>query len=159
MIMKKLLMPLLATLFVGVMATSCEDEYIIESMNTKVGTVTVVDSDWTSFPGSNIEGRYLQAEIEWPVLTQTVLDWGNVNVYVYVGNKQYSLPYVCPVTYTMTDGSQVVVAENIKFYLLPGHVYIVMQDLDGEMPDGYIEPMTFRMVATWPVDYIIRDDK
>ena len=27
--------------------------------------------------------------------------------------------------------------------------------MNGELPSGYIEDITFKIVATWPIDYII----
>lgn len=153
--MKKFILPLMAALLMGVSFTSCEKEYLIQSTNTEVGTVTISNSDWSVFPGNMYESQYLEAEVSWDAITPDVLDYGNVNVYVYAGNKQFSLPYVCPITYTLSDGSQIVVAENVKFYLKPGKIYIVMQDLDGELPEGYIEDMTFRIVVTYPVNYVI----
>ena len=160
--MKKFLLPLMAILVMGVLATSCKKkDYYIESVNTEVGTVTVTNEDWVEFPGNGVnEAPYLQARIDWSVLTQNVLDYGNVNVYVYVNDKQFSLPYVYPVTYTENDGSKVTVAENLKFYLKPERLYLVMQDLDGVLPDGYIDDINIRIVATWPVNYVLpHDDK
>ena len=154
-IMKKFILPLMAAVLMGVTFTSCEKEYLIQSTNTEVGTVTISNSDWSVFPGNMYESQYLEAEVSWDAITPDVLDYGNVNVYVYAGNKQFSLPYVCPITYTLSDGTQIVVAENVKFYLKPGKIYIVMQDLDGELPEGYIEDMTFRMVVTYPVNYVM----
>lgn len=160
--MKRIFLTLLVATTLGLTATSCQKEPVpatLQSMQTKSAEVTLSDNNWQTYPGSSTESAYLFAEVDWPVLDEYVLTYGNVNAYIKINTKVFPLPYTTPITYTLDDGSQVVVPEDIQFFVKPtthpGKIYFVIRDLDGNLPEGYIEDLTFRIVATWPVDYII----
>ena len=59
---------------------------------------------------------------------------------------------------TYTDGTTDFLVENLRFNVETGRVTIIMQDMDESVPDlGYNTPeMTFRIVATAPINYIIQ---
>ena len=66
-------------------------------------------------------------------------------------------PYTYPVTVQFDDGTTGIVGEALSYDFEPGKVTIIMQDLDGWMPQLTLadRPMTFRIVATAPINYII----
>ncbi|MBP3762653.1 MAG: hypothetical protein J6I49_02105 [Bacteroidales bacterium] len=153
--MKKILLPMLAALLMGTAFTSCStEEVILESSVVRVKEVTVYHSDWVLQDGLN----YAYCEVDWPVLTDGVVYGGNVVVYVYDNSLQNPLPYVYPTNVVYDDGTTGIVGENLRFDMEPGRITLIMQDLDGYQPQINREntpSMTFRIVATIPVKYII----
>ena len=145
----RFILPVLLALVMGVMGTSCSDEYFGDS-NTRVMEVPVAWNQWFD-DGTT---AYLYAEVPWDAITVDVLNYGNVAAYVYDGEYQCPLPHIYPVCYTTNTGD-VYVPENITFDLAPGKVTFRMQDLDGGMPEGLAgsRPITFRVVVTMPVKH------
>ena len=144
----KCIVPLLLALLMGVMGTSCSEQYFGDS-NTRVMETTVYWNEWYD----DGETPYLYVDREWNAITPDVLRVGNVAAYVYDGEYQCPLPHIVPITYTTATGVDVV-PENISFDLTPGKVSFRMQDLDGGMPEGLANtaPITFRVVVTMPVN-------
>lgn len=158
--MKRIILPLLAAIFIGLMGVSCTKEVVLNSMTNEVSNeVTLSNSNWESYNGNPAAGEpaYLIGDVEWPTLNDYVLHYGNVNAFVKVNGKLFPLPYTIPIAYTDASGTTMV-PEEITFYTKethPGHIYFVIKDMNGELPSGYIEDITFKIVATWPIDYII----
>ena len=154
--MKKILLSLLVAAAMGLTATSCTKEVYIESSGTRVAEVTVKYDDWEQ-DDPNV--NYVYCTVDWDVLSEHVIYDGNVNVYVYENGHQCPLPYVYPMGFvTYTDGTTDFLVENLRFNVETGRVTIIMQDMDESVPDlGYNTPeMTFRIVATAPINYIIQ---
>lgn len=156
--MKKILLTLMLATTVGLMSTSCSKEVYIESSGTRVAEVTVrygASDGWRTEDGLN----YYYCPVDWDVLSEHVVYDGNVSVYVYDrSGRQNPLPYVYPVEVPYDDGTTGVVGENLRFDLEPGRLTLIMQDLDGYLPNLTRETcpdMTFRIVATAPINYII----
>ena len=141
----RFILPVLAALLLSIGMTSCEEEYFGDS-NTRVMEVTI--DRWYD------DGQmpYLYHEVSWNALTTDVLTYGNISAYVYDGDYQNPLPYIVPITYNLAGGGVAIVPENIRYDLMPGKITFIMQDLDGNMPEGVasIPPMTFRVVVNMP---------
>lgn len=144
----------------GLTATSCRkdtthDAYL-ESSGTRVKEVTVKYDDWVT----NDEGvNYIYFPINWDILTDHVVYDGNVNVYVYENGRQNPLPYVYPLGYvTYSDSSSDFAIENLRYDVEVGCVTLIMQDMDLEKPvvTRNWPDMTFRIVATAPINYVIQ---
>lgn len=146
----RILLPLLAAVMAGVFSTGCVDDTYIDSTQQRVMEATVYRNQWND-DGSG----YLWHSFDWDYLTADVLQYGTINAYVYVGERQMPLPNLVPVTYTHPDGTTEVVPENMTYDLEPGRITFIMQDQDGGMPVDINEDYTFRVVARWPVRYII----
>lgn len=147
----RILIPMLAAVLTGMFSTSCQRDVTFESVNTRVMEATIYRNQWND-DGSG----YLWKTYDWDAITTDVLNYGNVDAYVYDGGRQCPLPHILPITYTFSDGSSTVVPENLRFDFEPGKITFIMQDLDGEMPEGLSEePITFRVVATVPVQYVL----
>lgn len=144
----RFLIPVLAALLMGVSMTSCESEYFGDS-NTRVMQSTIYWNQWID----DGQTPYLYCELDWPALTPDVLTYGSIVAYVYDGDLQCPLPHVIPITYTTATGD-IVVPENIRYDLQVGKITFIMQDLDGEMPEGITNsaPLTFRAVINMPVN-------
>ena len=93
--MKKVFIPILAALFIGLSFSSCsKDEYVLESTTTRTTDYSVTWDRWNP-AGSD----YLYHTLDWYVLTTNVLSYGNVDVYLYEGDdvngwEQHKLPYI-----------------------------------------------------------------
>ena len=143
----------------GLTATSCRkdthDAYL-ESSGTRVKEVTVRGSDWiTNDPTVD----YAYYTVDWDVLTDHVVYDGNVNVYVYDNGRQNPLPYVYPLGFMeYSDSVTDFLVENLRFDFEVGRVTLIMEDMDGQVPNvGIGTPsMDFRIVATAPINYIIQ---
>ena len=149
----RFILPMLTALLMGFGMTSCENEYFGDS-NTRVMEATVCWNHWRTYVDNVENKRYMYVTYEWNALTVDVLNYGSVTAYVYDGDSQCPLPHVVPITYTYNDGSVVVVPESFRYELTPGKITIIMQDLDGELPEGidYNFPdVSFRVVAMMPV--------
>lgn len=160
--MKKILLSMLVAATFGLTATSCtKEEVILESSGTRVAEFTVHIDEWQKNeidaynPNS---GNYYYYTVDWNVLNEHVVYDGNVSVYVYNNGRQNALPYTYPVEVMFDDGTTGIVGESLSYDFEPGHVTVIMQDLDGWMPQLTLEnttSMTFRIVATAPINYII----
>lgn len=147
----RFLLPVLAALLMGTVASSCGREpAAFESTNTRVMQQTIYWNQWISDP------EYMYVTLDWDALTEDVLNYGSVVAYVYEGTRQCPLPHVIPITYNTASGD-IVVPENLRFDLEPGKITFIMQDLDGNLPEGLENsaPITFRAVATVPVQYVL----
>ena len=152
--MKKFILPLLLALGIGVLTTSCDDEVLLESTNTFYKQVTL---NWNNWYRSS-DGYMLVHEEPWNALTADVLNYGNVNAYVYDGDRQCPLPYVYPIDYYDNTGTYIgTTPTNLRVEFEPGKIIFIREDLDGN-PVGDItgdDPIVFRVVATVPVEYIL----
>lgn len=157
--MKRISLIMLVAAVVGLTVTSCRKEphdAYLESSGTRVKEVTIKGSDWVT---DDPTVKYAYKNVDWEVLTDHVVYDGNVNVYVYENGHQCPLPYVYPMGFvTYTDGTTDFLVENLRFNVETGRVTIIMQDMDESVPNlGYNTPeMTFRIVATAPINYIIQ---
>lgn len=147
----KYFLPVMAALLMGVFATSCgRDPVAFESVNTRVMQQTIYWNQWQA------DVNYLYVTLDWDAITTDVLNYGSVVAYVYDGERQCPLPHVIPITYNYPTGD-IVIPENLRFDLEPGKITFIMQDLDGNPPEGLENsaPITFRAVATVPVQYVL----
>ncbi|MBR5091927.1 MAG: hypothetical protein IKX32_00435 [Bacteroidales bacterium] len=136
--------------------SSCNDEVLLESVNTRVMEATV---EWTQWIDDGAT-PYFYKTIEWDGISTDVLQYGNVQAYVYDGNYQCPLPYIYPLGLAnYDDGSSHFLVEQISYDLEPGKITFKMQDLDGNIPQNIMNtaPITFRVVATVPVQYILNN--
>ncbi len=157
--MKRTALLILVAATFGLTVSSChkepQDAYL-ESSGTRVKEVTVKGTDWVT---NDPTVSYAYCTIDWDVLTDHVVYDGNINVYVYDNGRQNPLPYVYPLGFvTYSDGSTDFATENLRFDFEVGRVTIIMQDMDGAIPNlGLATPnMDFRIVATAPINYIIQ---
>lgn len=164
--MKKILLSLLVAATLGLTATSCTKdvrEVVLESSGTRVEEFTVEFENWKPFgdPNNPDYRNYYYCVLDWDILSEHVVYDGNVNVYLYDNDSQFALPYTYLVPVKYNDGTYGFAAEALYYKIDPGKVTLIMQDLDGYMPQlqlDYFEtpaPMTFRVVATAPINYII----
>ena len=138
--------------------SSCTEEVLLESVNTRVMEVTVYWNQWDSVIDGNNSYKYHVAE--WNGISTDMLQYGNVQAYVYDGDYQNPLPYTYPLGLAnYRDGSTHYLVENLRYDLEPGKITFIMQDLDGNLPQNlaYTAPLTFRVVATVPVQYILNN--
>ena len=136
---------------------------VLESSGTRVEEFTVEIENWKPFgdPNNPDYRNYYYCDLDWDILSEHVVYDGNVNVYLYDNDSQFALPYTYLVPVKYDDGTYGFAAEALYYKIDPGKVTLIMQDLDGYMPQlqlDYFEtpaPMTFRVVATAPINYII----
>lgn len=160
--MKKVFIPILAALFIGLSFSSCsKDEYVLESTTTRTTDYSVTWDRWNTVPGSD----YLYHTLDWYVLTTNVLTYGNVDVYLYEGDdvngwEQHKLPYIQTIldptdnTYHAIKYDYVLLHPVNNSY---GSIRLVMQWLDSAInpADASLGTLTFRLVASVPIDYVI----
>ncbi len=148
----KILLASLALALFALTATSCNKEVSFESMNTRVMQNEVYWNQWRT------EGNHLAITFDWDAITTDVLNYGTVDAYVYEGSHQCPLPYAYPMgQVSYDDGTFDYLVEQLRFDVEPGKITFIMQDLDGNLPEGLENsaPLTFRAVATVPVQYVI----
>lgn len=136
--------------------SSCNDEVLLESVNTRVMETTI---EWTQWIDDG-QTPYFYKTASWDGISTDVLQYGNVQAYVYDGDLQCPLPYIYPLGLaTYDDGSTHYLVENLRYDLEPGKITFIMEDLDGNVPQNLMNrpPITFRVVATVPVQYIINN--
>ena len=134
--------------------SSCNDEVLLESVNTRVMEKEIYWNQWAD------EANYKYVSLSWDAITTDVLQYGNVQAYVYDGNYQCPLPYIYPLGLVpYDDGSSHFLVQQISYDLEPGIITFKMQDLDGNRPSNLenTAPITFRAVATVPVQYILNN--
>ncbi len=149
--MKRTAVTLFAALFVSLIATSCTKEVLLESVQTVCDDVTVRFDDWQLANNGN---PYYYCLVDWNAVTDEVVNNGNVSVYLYEGGRQSPLPYVYPIPI----GNNQYVGENLRYTVEPGRITLILEDLDGDTPivtRDYTPDMTFRIVLTHPVNYIL----
>lgn len=156
---------MLALALLGLGASSCNREEIsFESSNSRAMEEEVYFSQWRRYAELNNDGdtvvRYLYVSYDWDAISSDVLNYGTVAAYVteYQSTIQNQLPYVYPMGWaTYPDGSSHYLVENLRYDIEPGKITFIMQDLDGEWPQGLenTPPLKFRAVATVPVQYVI----
>lgn len=150
--MKKLLLPLLAFAF---LLSGCEKEpevirYYVQTepdvINYYNGAeiytsyYTVHDYEWMN--GED----FFYVNCENPDITSTVMRNGVVIACVALGEKWYDMPYVYP----MPTQAGTIVPENVRFEYGEGMVTIVLQDMDGYLPDPVVGDMTFKVTVIRP---------
>ena len=154
--MKKFILPILAALLMGVFSSSCEKDNVIESMNTVWTEFTVTNDQWSV----DTQTDDLVCSLRWDVLTDYVLKCGNVQAYLYEGSRQVPLPYIYPVTFTDGNGNAQVRPMNIRFDMEEGIITFIITDCGEFLTDPVtLYTMRFRAVCTYPVTYILPDDK
>jgi hypothetical protein len=152
--MKKLLLPIMASLVMAFMSSSCDKEYILESMQTDVKEFVITNDMW-SVDASTDD---LYCERPWGALTSFVMAYGNVQAYLYEGDRQVPLPYVYPVTFYDGAGAPQVRPLNVRFDMNEGTITFIITDCGEFLTDQRnLYTMRFRAVATWPVNYIVED--
>ncbi|MBP9990336.1 MAG: membrane lipoprotein lipid attachment site-containing protein [Bacteroidales bacterium] len=139
--MKKIIFPLLALVL---LATGCRKDPDIINYYTgsevRTAYYTVHDNQWMS------NGDFYFVDCENPDITRAVLENGAVVACVWNADNWYDLPYVYP----METSAGVVVPENVRFQYREGMVTIVMQDMDGYLPDEVYGDMTFKVSVIRP---------
>ncbi len=149
---------MLVAAVLGLTVSSCrkERDAYLESSGTRVLEVTVKFNDWVNY-NVNDGLNYVYCPVDWDVLTDHVVYDGNVNVYLYENGRQTPLPYVYPTAVVYDDGTTGIVGENLYYTIEPGQLILFMQDLDGYKPvvNPNTASMTFRIVATAPITYVI----
>ena len=154
--MRKFFLPVLAALVMGLTCTSCEKDDVIESMNTVWHEFTVTNDMWSVDQSTDD----LFCSMQWDVLDDYVLKCGNVQAYIYEGERQVPLPYVYPVTFVDNNGNDQVRPVNIRFDFEKGVITFIVTDC-GEFLTNPVNLMTmrFRAVCTYPVNYVLPNDK
>lgn len=154
--MKRIILPVLAAFVMSVFATSCEKDEVIESMNTVWSEFTVTNDMWQVDASTDD----LFCSMRWDVLTDYVLRCGNVQAYLYEGDRQVPLPYVYPVTFIDSNNDPQVRPLNIRFDFEEGIITFIVTDC-GEFLTNQANLLTmrFRAVCTYPVNYVLPNDK
>lgn len=131
--MKKFIFPLIAVLLLGV-TTSCDDYYIFQKHEYKVEA-----SDWVTQDGLD----YYFVPIDIDGITSSVEKYGMVEAYVYNKGCWNPLPYVYP--YINEAGETI--SENLRYEWKTGKVNLIVQDLNGQMPEDMRDfpEMTFKI--------------
>lgn len=154
--MRKFILPLLAALVMGVTSTSCEKDNVIESMNTVWTEFTVTNDMWAVDQSTDD----LVCSLRWDALDNYVLRCGNVQAYLYEGSRQVPLPYIYPVTFVDTAGNDQVRPMNIRFDIEEGVISFIITDCGEYLTDPRnLYTMRFRAVCTYPVNYVLPNDK
>ena len=148
---KGLFLPLIAVAM-SFAFSSCTDDAILESVNSRYAEFTVTNDMW--YVDANQEFR---CDFEWDAISDHLLKYGTVEAYIYKGNRQVPLPYVYPVEFTV-GGSTVYQPINIRFDIEKGIISFVISDL-GDLISNQASLLTmrFRAVATVPVQYIVQE--
>ncbi len=150
----KILMTTLVTAVLALTATSCDKEVAIESTHTRVMQQEVYWDQWRDFVDGDVQYKYVA--FDWDAITTDVLNYGSVDAFVYEsdadGIHQCPLPYSYPIRY-----GDDFVPTNLRYILEPGKITFIREDLDGGEVAGMenTAPLTFRAVATVPVQYVI----
>lgn len=139
--MKKFILPLLAVAF---LATGCQKDPDIINYYTgsevRTAYYTVHDNQWMN------GGDFYYVNCENPDINKMVVDNGAVVACVWNVGNWYDLPYVYP----MATTAGTVVPENVRFQYGEGMVTIVVQDMDGYLPDPVYGDMTFKVSVVRP---------
>ena len=156
--MKRIIMPVIAALFVGLMATSCEKETIV--LQGPTGSVESMHTVWAEFAVTNDMWQEdnatqdLVASLQWDVINSNVLQSGNVQAYLYEGARQVPLPYIYPVTFIDDAGNEFVRPLNVRFDIEEGVISFIITDCGEFLTDPVtLKTMRFRAVCTYPVTY------
>lgn len=151
MIMKRFILPVLAAVLMGLAATSCTKDYIVmESMNTKWAEFTVTNDMWLRDNSTDD----LVCSMEWNVINENVLKSGNVQAYLYEGERQVPLPYVYPVSFIDDDGNEFWRPLNVRFDVENGIISFIITDCGEFLTEAVsLYTMRFRAVCTYPVLY------
>lgn len=155
----KILMVTFVGAFLALTATSCNKEVAIESTHTRVMQQEVYWDQWRDFVDGDVQYKYVA--FDWDAITTDVLNYGSVDAFVYEtdadGIHQCPLPYVFPIKYFDDAGVAFFVPTNLRYILEPGKITFIREDLDGGEVTGMenTAPLTFRAVATVPVQYVL----
>ena len=155
----KFLLPALTAIQLGLTAVSCgKDPIAFESTNSRVMQNEIKWGDWLP----DYDHNYMYVTFDWDAITTDVLNYGTVSAYVYDEGRQCPLPYAYPMGTMVYDAGTPneftdFLVEQLRCDFEPGKLTFIMQDLDGNMPEiiPYSAPITFRAVATVPVQYVI----
>ena len=150
--MKKILLPVITALFMGMASSSCSKDYI-ESTNTVWELFTVTNNRWDI----DDETGDLVCSLKWPIIDAEILASGNVMAYFLEDGRQVPLPYVQRHGYiNPITGAADYVPLNIRFDIEPGVITFVVADLSQYHISQYdLLTMEFRAVCTYPVVYRI----
>jgi hypothetical protein len=159
----KFLTKALAVVLLGLATASCGREPIsFESTNSRIMEQEVYWNQWDDYVDGDVQYKYVT--FDWNAISTDVLNYGTVNAYVYetdaVGTHQCPLPYSFPILYTDDNGVPFFVPTNFRYILEPGKITFIREDLDGGAIGStmdYTAPLTFRAVATVPVQYTINN--
>ncbi len=134
---KLLLLPLMALLL---LPTGCRKEYITYGSQVRSHTYTVKANQWMQPAGEN----YYVSRWENADITREVMENGAVEAYVFNNDTWHGMPYVYPYYSAEYD---ITVAENYRFEYSEGHVYFILEDLDGVLPEGieYLPDVQFKV--------------
>ena len=154
--MRKFILPVLTALVMGLTCTSCERDDVIESVNTVWSEFTVTNDMWVV--DQNTDDLF--CSMQWDVLDDYVLKCGNVQAYIYEGERQVPLPYIYPVTFVDNNGNDQVRPLNIRFDFEKGVITYIVTDC-GEFLTNPVNLYTMRVraVCTYPVNYVLPNDK
>ena len=139
--------------------SSCSDEVLLESINTRAAEFIVTNDQW--YVDSNDELRY---DCPWDALTDDAITYGNVEAYKYENvngaEHQMPLPYLYPVPFTdPATGQDVYQPLNVRFDIAPGVISFVVADVGDiaqyQTAASALLTMRFRVVVTVPVNYIL----
>ncbi len=131
----KQLIPILAVALISLFS-SCKREVVHETVvkeitkevaATVTEEVTVRANDWMEAE------NYYYATFDCSSLTKDVDDYGAAIVYLYEDGRWNMLPYVRPYYSKALNETW---AENIRFDWELGKITFIVQDLDGDWPEG-----------------------
>lgn len=148
--MKRFILPALAIVAMALASVSCtRDTVVIQSMHTKYAEFTVTNDLWEEDANQD-----LVASLRWDLLSSSILTSGNVQAYLYEGERQVPLPYVYPVVFIDDAGNEFVRPLNIRFDIEEGVISFIITDCGEFLTDPVtLKTMRFRAVCTYPVYY------
>ena len=149
--MKRIILPALTAVVMALTAVSCTRETVlIQSMHTKYAEFTVTNDLWQEDNAT----QDLVASLQWDLISTGILTSGNVQAYLYEGERQVPLPYVYPVTFIDTAGNEFVRPLNVRFDIEEGIISFIITDCGEFLTDPVtLKTMRFRAVCTYPVYY------
>lgn len=148
--MKKFILPLLASVILGMTVSSCAKEEMLDSVNIYTAEYIAYWDKWTPLEDC------LAQQVSWPDLTEDIIKYGTVSVYAFADpgadfGVQYPLPDILP----LPHGTEII-PRVLRYEIQPGYITFYMQDLNRVVPDITNDsPIKFRMVASVPVRYIL----
>ena len=155
--MKRFVLPLLAALLMGTVASSCKKDVpepiSFNSSEARILECEVVTGDWAF---SATDGWYYKQA--WDAIDSYTMDYGTVNTFLCVTKggveTQYQLPYIFTQELPDASNNTVFQPRTVSFALEEGYVKYMVNDI-GEWYDQVNQPPTlyFRTVVNYPVTY------
>ncbi|MCQ2083410.1 MAG: hypothetical protein MJY58_02800 [Bacteroidaceae bacterium] len=115
---------------------------IAEEVNMYSGEFYI--DHWTKVSDSHGLNTYYKADVRIPKITCNVLNWGQINCYLYTGrDSQMTLP--CVRHYENEQGDRWTSTIDCEYWDGGLTVYVTDSDFAGGIPDR----MSFRIMLSW----------